>query len=84
MVDETLQMAVMLREETEEGSEAMDRFKLTLLIEITRGIGLEKIVRRELIIRVNKKLKLIYQIMEQKEQVKLEQKGQKKNVVIWK
>ena len=64
-------MAVMLREETEEASEAMDRFELKVLEEVIEGMGLEPMVKKKLIdkvVKANKQLQLVYQMMEQEKQ----------------
>ena len=43
---EKLQMTVTMREGTEETSEAMDKFKLKMLLKVTKGMRLEEIVKK--------------------------------------
>ena len=49
-----LLMAVMLRKETEEASEAIDRFELKVLEEVIEGMGLEPMVKKKVIDKVVK------------------------------
>ena len=46
-----LLMAVMLREETKEALEAMDRFELNTLVEVVKKMGLEPMVKKKLLMR---------------------------------
>ena len=74
-------MAVTLREGTEEALKAMERFELRSLIELTRGMELEETVRRKIIedvVKADKRLRLVYQMIEQEEQQKKEQALRKK------
>ena len=70
-------MAVMLREETEETLEAMDRFELKALVEVVKGMGLEPMMKKKLInevMKADKWLQLVYQMMEQKKQPEVGEK----------